>query len=211
MKKCCLILLMVMILFIASCSGMEASYGGNPNLDGVTFDYLSSFVYKGSEYQVSFPVNVENAEFYIYEETEYKTEVENWTINYYYDAKYLYDQYFNEEDEVINALYENLLDNLDIIEEKLGYKVEIYPLNENEEIEVTMENIFDNEITCVIIDKYIPLRLRNSLKNYSYTISIPVKRYHVVKNENNVQNPFTNTIISWEDFLAIPNMNENIY
>ena len=81
-----------MILFIASCGGMEASYGGNPNLDGVTFDYLSSFVYKGSEYQVSFPVNVENAEFYIYEETEYKTEVKNWTINYYYDAKYLYDE-----------------------------------------------------------------------------------------------------------------------
>lgn len=211
MKKLSLILLMVMLLFIASCGGMEASYAGNPNLDGVTFDYFSSFTYKNSEYQISFPTNVENAEFYVYEETNYKTEVENWTINYYYDAKYLYDQYFNEDQELISILYDNLLVNLEVIETKLGHQIETYSLDEEMEIEVTLENVFDSQVTCVIVDKYIPIRLRNTFKNYSYTISIPVKRYHVVKNDGNVVNPFNNTIISWEDFLAIPNMNQNIY
>lgn len=210
MKKLYKLLLLVMLIFIVSCGGVSSSNAGHPNIDGTTFDYLAGFVYNNIEYNISFPNNGDASAFYQYEETCYKTKVKNWTINYYYEANYIYDQYFNENEEIYNCIYETLMLNIEEIEEKLGYKVETYSLNSLNEVEVTLNNVFDSEINCVIMDKYIPIRLRNTFKNYSYTISIPVKRYHIVKSDNLVVNPFNNEIISWEDFLAIPNINEKI-
>lgn len=97
------------------------------------------------------------------------------------------------------------------IEELIEMDIDLHHPNLECVEEIIINNIFDSEIECVIVDKYLPLRLKNNYSNNSYTISIPIKRFYLTKNDELIESPINDNIITWEDFLAIPNMNENIY
>lgn len=211
MRKLYCLLLIIVVLFISSCGGAPVTNGAHPSIDGTTFNYFTSFSYENIEYQISFPINNNESSFYLYEETKYKTTMKTWVINYYYDSEYYYDEYFNENEEVLVSLYEALLANKSEIDTLIGFEIDLHhPIIESEE-EVALNNIFEDEIVCVFVDKYLPIRLKNSYKNYSYTISIPIKRLYLAKSNNMIESPINGEIISWEDFLAIPNMSENTY
>ena len=73
-----------LLLLMSSCAaGGHHSNGNHPNLDGLTFDYFSEFIYEEDNYQILFPQNVDKAIFYMYDELDYKTTNKSWTINYY--------------------------------------------------------------------------------------------------------------------------------
>ncbi len=47
-------------------------------------------------------------------------------------------------------------------------------------------------------------------KNISCSISVPIKRNYLVKSKDKIQNPFNTEIMNWDDFLAIPNIKNNL-
>ncbi len=210
MKKINYGLLTIVILLLSSCAASSVNNGAHPSIDGTTFNYFTSFTYNNNEYQIAFPINNESA-FYLYEKTPYKTTMKTWVINYYYTSTYYCDEYFYEDKEILVSLYETLLEKELEIEELIEMEIDLYHPNNESVEEIIINNIFDSEIECVIVDKYLPIRLKNNYRNNSYTISIPIKRFYLTKSNNLIESPINDDIITWEDFLAIPNMNENIY
>ena len=197
-----------LLLLMSSCAaGGHHSNGNHPNLDGLTFDYFSEFIYEEDNYQILFPQNVDKAIFYMYEELDYKTTNKSWTINYYCEPIYYTDF---DDSLLVNELYSNLVHLMDEIEVLIDDQIELSKPYEMIEKEVTIDNIFNDEISCVFFDKYLPLRLRNTEKNISCSISVPIKRNYLVKSKDKIQNPFNTEIMNWDDFLAIPNIKNNL-
>lgn len=196
-------LLLSSIVFIASCAA-NGNNMGNQIIDGIPFDYLYEFNYQDSDYQVLFPSNNNKATYYMYYETDYTTEVNTWTINYYYECIYLVEEGFSN-DELLEALYNSLNANLSLINNLLTYEIKIEAPNNKYEEEITINNPFNDKINCVVVDKYLPLRIKGE-DNKTYTISIPIDREYLAKCNEQIESVIDKTIISWEDFLAIPNL-----
>lgn len=196
-------LLLSSIVFIASCAA-NSNNMGNQIIDGIPFDYLYEFNYQDSKYQVLFPSNNNKATYYMYYETDYTTEFNTWTINYYYECIYLVEEGFSN-DELLEALYNSLNANLSLINNLLNYEIKIEAPNNKYEEEITINNPFNDKINCVVVDKYLPLRIKDE-DNKTYTISIPIGREYLAKCNEQIESIVDKTIISWEDFLAIPNL-----
>lgn len=197
-----------LLLLMSSCAaGGHHSNGNHPNLDGLTFDYFSEFIYEEDNYQILFPQNVDKAIFYMYDELDYKTTNKSWTINYYCELIYYTDF---DDSLLVNELYSNLVHLIDEIEVLIDDQIELSKPYEMIEKEVTIDNIFNDEISCVFFDEYLPLRLRNTNKNISCSISVPIKRNYLVKSKDKIQNPFNTEIMNWDDFLSIPNIKNNL-
>ena len=165
------------------------------------------FIYEEDNYQILFPQNVDEAIFYMYDELDYKTTNKSWTINYYCELIYYTDF---DDSLLVNELYSNLVHLIDEIEVLIDDQIELSKPYEMIEKEVTIDNIFNDEISCVFFDEYLPLRLRNTDKNISCSISVPIKRSYLVKSKDKIQNPFNTEIMNWDDFLAIPNIKNNL-
>lgn len=199
------------IIFITSCSSMKGGNLNNGNIDGVPFNYLYEFKFNNDNYQVLFPSNNDESSFYMYYETEYTTEMSSWVVNYYYESLYLVDNNYDGGEELLLELYNSIINNLEEIETLLGYSIDLRNPNKIYEEEVVINNPFNDKISCVVVDKYIPVRLKNVNEYNAYTISLPIQRSYLAKCEGQIESPIDKQIISWEDFLAISNLYKGEY
>lgn len=195
------------LLFLSACAA-----GGNNNsaatphegyVEGIPFDYFLDFNYNGDNYQIAFPVINEEASYFLYQETEYTTSASTWIVNYYYEAPYSVSNAFTDE-ELLEEVYNSLINKKEDIENLLGYEIDLRNPNVVYEEEVQIDNPFNEEINCVVVDKYFPIRLQNNREHTSYTIALPIQRYYLATFNGQIVSPIDGTIISWEDFLAIP-------
>lgn len=200
-------LLCLFTLFILSSCGMYQN-DVLPHLDGVTFSKLTSFTFEEKEYSIALPSSDET--FYLYKQSDKTTNCKRWTINYSCVNSYIPDDGFVENQKLYDAIYTALNDNISTIYSLVNDVVVIHKNDETIQIEETLINNFDSKVSFMYFDKFLPIRLTDE-NMYSYTISIPLSRKHLLMDENYIQNPFENNNITLSEFYNLPKLVHNIY
>lgn len=205
-KKILKILLFSLIFTITSCGNI---YNGDqlPHLDGTTFEHLSSFTIDGVDYSLSLPKNDDT--FYMYKQSEFKTSTKMWTINYTYEVKYILDDSLTYQENLFNEIYNQLNNNISKINGLVNDEITLYKYNELVTFEETLINDLNGEVSFMYYDQFLPIKLVNLDEQYSYNISIPIDRLHLLMNESSIQNPFDDGYISLTDFYNLPKSIEN--
>ena len=75
--------------------------------------------------------------------------------------------------------------------------------------EETLINDLKGEISFMYYDQFLPIKLVNLDEKYSYNLSIPINRKHLLMSESSIQNPFDDGYISLTEFYNIPKSIEN--
>lgn len=198
-------LLVLMLLVSSSCDMYSSST--LPHLDGVQFNQLTKFTYNNTTYSISIPSTDES--FYLYKQSDRYTECKSWTLNYSFDVYYIPNDELTVDTELFNAIHSKLNSNIDSINNLLGFETTLYKHGEKIEIEDTLDNKFNSKVSFMYFDKFLPIRLTNEDNRYSYTISLPVSRQHLLMDETNIENPFDEGIITLQDFYSLPKIIQN--
>lgn len=201
MRKIYLLLAMLIMLLLASCSAEGPDYSEAP-ADGLAFDYFNSYEIDGTNYDVYLPNDIKSGIYYKYEMGSISSNSVDWTINFRYEAVYHVEE-SRESKEVWTRLYEHLLVCESDLEEICGFDVMLFDPYNSMEYEYRLHNEEKEEATYVIFNTYLPIRLVNNKTRKTSTIGIPVNMDLLLKVGDNVEDPFTGSMISWEDFLAI--------
>lgn len=205
MKKFYILLLIVFVLTVTACGGMKDNSELGSNIDGVSFDYFETYTIEETDYEVYLPTMINESMYYEYELGDVVSTSANWTINFIYDVNYHIDNK-KEPDEVWNQLYLILLNGEATLEEKTGSDLTIFNPFSEVELEYVLSNETQQEASYVIFYTYLPLRLINTTTRKRTTIGLPVMVDVLLKIDDMVQNPFTNEMMLWGDFLAIENL-----
>ena len=201
MKKYYVILLLIIILITSSCSGCDSSPAEDA-ADGVSFDYFITYGIDETNYEIYLPNDIQSSLYYTNKVGNVYSKSFDWTVNFIYEATYHVDE-SNEDKEVWSKLFTALSDNEELLEEKCGFDVLLFEPYLTMELEYVLNNETKEEATYVIFNTYIPVRVVNTKTGGRYTVGIPVKMDVLLKIGDTVEDPFGDTMISWEDFLAI--------
>lgn len=196
------IAMLLTLLMLTSC-GLTVDDNSLLNLDGVNFTPLTSFNLEDVEYDISIPLTDET--FYLYKQGEYTSKCEVWTLNYEYTIYYLIDVDFIEQDKLYDKIYESVNNNLEYINQTLNENITIYKNEQNVIIEESLTNVFKGEVSFMYVDRFLPLRLKNNKNDEVYTVSIPLSRRHLVKNDSHIISPIDDTIIELNMFYQLKN------
>lgn len=207
MKKLFILLIFTFVIVVSSCSAPDKNNeAAEDAIDGLSFEYFNSYTISDIEYAVFFPANVGKAIYYQYELGDVKSTSANWIVNFIYSVDYHVDGRY-ETEEVWNSLYSVLVDNEKLVEEKCGFDVTLYPPSSlGVELEYVLVNERKEEASYVVFSTFLPIRLLNKSRNKTTTIGVPIKLDLLLKIDNQVQNPFKDEMMLWEDFLAIENL-----
>lgn len=207
MRKIYIIIVFIFILFISSCA---SSGGNNVNndsaVDGTSFDYYESYTINQVEYQIYIPSDVKDVIYYQYKVGEVKSSSSEWRVNFIYNVIYHVDA-TKEDKTVWDSLYLKLSD-VEVkteLSELCGFDVSILPPDAEVETEFVLRNENKEEASYVTLYYYLPLRLVNTKTRYTQTIGVPIKVDLLLKVNEQVESPFEDKMILWEDFLAIVN------
>ena len=197
---------LLLTIFISTSCDMYTS-DTLPHLDGVKFNQLTKFSYDDKEYSISLPETDEC--FYLYKQSDRFTECKTWILNYSFDAYYIPDDNLGTNNELFNEIYNQLYNNISIINELLQTNTILYKNGQNIDIEDTLNNVFNSEVSFMYFDKFLPIRLTNEETRYSYTISLPIDRQHLLMDETNIENPFEEGTITLQSFYSLPKIIKN--
>ena len=168
---------------------------------------LTPIYNNNTTYSISIPSTDES--FYLYKQSDRYTECKSWTLNYSFDVYYIPNDELTIDTELFNAIHSKLNSNIDSINNLLGFETTLYKHGEKIEIEDTLDNKFNSKVSFMYFDKFLPIRLTNEDDRYSYTISLPVSRQHLLMDETNIENPFEEGIITLQDFYSLPKIIQN--
>ena len=199
-------ILFLLTIFVASSCDMYSS-STLPHLNGVQFNQLTKFVYNDTTYSISIPSTDES--FYLYKQSDRYTECKSWTLNYSFDIYYIPNDELTIDNELFNTIHSKLNSNIDAINRLLGNSTTLYKHGEKIEIETTLDNEFNSKVTFMYFDKFLPIRLTNEDDRYSYTISLPINRQHLLMDETNIENPFEEGTITLQTFYSLPKIIHN--
>ena len=207
-SKIKLSLILLSLLMVSSCgAGDMYNEAYLPHLDGSTFEEVYSFTYNDKEYSISLPTKDES--YYLYKNSHYTSSCSSWTVNYSLKLEYIYDNNFDGDIKLFDYVYEGLCNQNAVINELLNGQIIVYRNNQTIDIEETLTNSFDEEVSFMYYDQFLPIKLVNLDEQYSYNISIPIDRLHLLMNESSIQNPFDDGYISLTDFYNLPKSIEN--
>lgn len=200
------ILLLSLIFAISSCGNV---YEDNklPHLDGTIFENLATLEVDGVNYSISLPKNDET--FYLYKSSEYTTTSKTWTINYSYEIKYILDDALPYQENLFNEIYNSLNQNISKINELVSDSITLYKYNELITFEETLINDLKGEISFMYYDQFLPIKLVNLDEKYSYNLSIPINRKHLIFNDTIIKNPYEDGYINLIDFYNLEKSIEN--
>lgn len=201
MRKLYLLLVLIVILLVSSCSAEESKDAENA-ADGLSFNYFKTYEIAGTNYDVYLPSEIELCLYYKNELGNISSQSSDWTVNFIYEATYHLDE-SREKQEVWSELYRKLLSDESILEEKCGFDVTLFDPYESTVLEYSLHNESKEEATYVIFNTYLPIRLVNNSTRKTSTVGIPIDMKLLLKIGNSVENPFEDGMMSWEDFLAI--------
>ena len=204
-KKLTMFVLLTTLLISSSCAIYSSST--LPHLDGVQFKQLSKFTYNDTTYTISLPATDES--FYLYKQSDRYSDCKTWTLNYSFDAYYIPNDELTVDIELFNEIYNQLNNRLETINNLLETDTVLYKHGQNIEIEATLTNNFDSEVSFMYFDKFLPIRLTKDESMYSYTLSLPIDRQHLLMDETNIENPFEEGTISLQSFYNLPKIIKN--
>lgn len=201
MKKCLMFIVFVLIILVSSCSMHESTLSDDA-VDGVAFDYFTTYEIDDKNYDVFLPIEINKTLYYSNKIGNIKSSSKEWTINFMHEAVYHGDESL-ETKEVWNQLYTNLLASKDVLSEKCGFEVMLFDPYTSVELEYVLHNDSGEEASYVMFYTYLPIRLVNKSTKKTTTVGIPVNVDVLLKIGDMVENPFNDEMMSWEDFLAI--------
>lgn len=209
--------LLAILLLITSLVGCAMKKGDTDYVDGIPFVYYNSFICGNKTYEV---YEVEQIKLlssdltdmgsikYDYQEIKEpssQAETSNWTINYYQNYEYQMEQALLEK-EVLEALYENILDSLKAHEKSLDISLEYYEDERIIERELKVDTSKDYS-SILIVDLHIPYRILDKMDGQTYIIYIPVKTSLAYRNDNIIEFVFDDKTITvdYDDFISLSN------
>jgi hypothetical protein len=202
MKKYYLILVFIFILMIvSSCSAQDVG-PADEAVDGLSFDYFATYEIDGTNYEVYLSNEISDSLYYTHVVSDISSKSAYWTVNFMYEAIYHVEDW-REDKEIWKQLYNHLLSNQEYLEEKCGFDVLLFDPYESVELEYTLKNETKEEASYVIFNTYLPIRLVNENSGVRITVGIPVNMDLLLKIGDKVEDPFSDKMMSWEDFLAI--------
>ena len=209
-SKIKLSLIFLSLLMVSSCgAGDMYNEAYLPHLDGSTFEEVYSFTYNDKEYSISFPTKDES--YYLYKNSHYTSSCSSWTVNYSLKLEYIYDNNFDEDIKLFDYVYEGLCSQNAVINELLNGQIVIYKNNQTIDIEETLTNSFNEEVSFMYYDRLLPIRLKNKTNFISYSLSIPISRQHLINTSTHIQHPLEDKIITLNEFYSLPKVVENIF
>lgn len=201
MKKIYIFIVFVLIILVSSCNMKESTLSDDA-VDGVAFDYFTTYEIDGKNYDVYIPIDVNKTLYYTNKIGNIKSSSKDWTVNFMYEPVYHGDESL-ETKEVWNELYNNLLASKALLDEECGFEVMLFDPYSSVELEYSLHNNSGEEASYVIFYTYLPIRLVNKKTQKTTTVGIPVNVDVLLKIGNMVENPFNDEMMSLEDFLAI--------
>lgn len=204
MKKILIILVFVFILLVSSCSSKNNAFDDEEAdaADGVSFDYFTSYVINDTKYEIFLPNNVKESIYYQYEIGDVQSDSAMWTVNFIYDVNYHVDVK-SESKDVWDSLYSYLLESKMILDEKCEFDIMLFEPYTDIELEYLLVNEQKEEASYVIFYTFLPIRLVNNSSHRTITVGIPINVDVLLKVGEEVENPFKDEMMLWEDFLAI--------
>lgn len=194
MKRIKLVVFILIIIFITSCSIPSDFY---EKYDGVPFEKIDSFKSDGTLYDLLIADETTDSLAYYYKTIDNKSSKETWIINYSDQADYISESFINDD------LYANIFDVLKknemVIENRIHFDISLYPNEENIILEEVLKNDFKEEVGCIIIGQYLPIIVSNSKERY--LIFIPINAYICIYKDNVVYNFMEHEKISIEELV----------
>ena len=82
------IILLIFISFVASCSMGGDNDMANDSADGEVFDYFATYEINETNYDIYLPSNIESALYYTHEVSNIKSASTEWVVNFMYEPVY---------------------------------------------------------------------------------------------------------------------------
>lgn len=202
MKKNYLIFVFIFILMIVSSCSADEVGPADEAVDGLSFDYFATYEIDGTNYEVYLSNEILDSLYYTHVVSDISSRSVDWTVNFMFEATYHVEQW-QEDKEIWKQLYNHLQSNQEYLEEKCGFEILLFDPYETVELEYTLKNETKEEASYVIFNTYIPIRLENEQTGTRITVGIPVNMELLLKIGDKVEDPFSDKMINWEDFLAI--------
>ena len=195
----CIILSIVLLL--SACASIDNMGDGQESIDGISFQHLVTYT-QDDTYQIYRPNNYQEALVYSVKEAGITSFSKSWIVNYEGISYYYSSKDYTESDELINAFYEYLLENVDSINSQLSFSCSIEENNMPYILEKELTNPYGEEISYYIFATFIPFLVKNISSGYTHHVYIPVYRSIIMVNGNSVEDPFENIMITMEAFEA---------
>ena len=172
MKKLYLFIILLLITIVTSCN-MQGGDMANDAADGQPFDYFTTYEINEINYDIYLPYDIESAIYYTHEVSNVKSSSDEWIVNFVYEPVYHVDKGVENED-VLNKLYEKLLESKSILDERCNFDVMLFDPYESVELEFVLRNQNNEESTYVKFITYLPIRMYNQTTRKALTVGIPV-------------------------------------
>ena len=145
----------------------------------------------------------------MYKQSEFKTSTKMWTINYTYEVKYILDDSITYQENLFTEIYNQLNNNISKINGLVNDEITLYKYNELVTFEETLINDLNGEVSFMYYDQFLPIKLVNLDEKYSYNLSIPINRKHLIFNDTIIKNPYEDGYINLIDFYNLEKSIEN--
>ena len=172
MKRYYIFIILILISLVTSCS-MENSDMANGAADGQPFDLFATYEINEINYDVYLPYDIEDSIYYDYEVSNVKSSSDEWIVNFVYEPVYHVDKGV-ENEEVLNKLYEKLLESKSVLDERCNFEVMLFDPYESVELEFILRNQNNEESTYVKFITYLPIKMYNQSTRKTFTVGIPV-------------------------------------
>jgi hypothetical protein len=167
----------------------------------MAFDYFGTYQ-TDDYYEVYRPNNYSEALNYDVESFNVTSTSSSWIVNYEDISYYYSSEQIKESDDAISMFYEELVKNADSINGELPFICSFEINGSQLTIEKELLNPNNDEISYMIFSAYIPFLIKNTTKRYEHFVYTPVYRAIILVNGENVEDPFTKTMITMEAFEA---------
>lgn len=183
----------VLLILLSSCASSGYSPDSAAHADGIAFEYYSNY---NNEIEIHLPSDINNSIACEYNQGIEKTNKALWIINYDFNNHYL-TSYDNPE------LFKIVSSIKDYLKAKIAFEFELYENNQIIQVESLLSNPKMEEIGYVLITLYLPILIIDN--NYSYTVSVPLKSFALIKTSTHIKS-INDSNILWEDFISNPNL-----